>query len=157
MGKLFRGLAQGGSWVCLDEFNRIDIEVIAASLPCSLAGERPVPWNARCDVAPNGRTRASCPRGYHYSSTLALRDYLQESAWRRPRRFFYFRNVQLCLPPSTPSHVCDNLYTHICMKMNPDVLSHLKQLHHLRCISKEESSYVIPRLVLYHIASSTPF
>lgn len=89
MGKLFRGLAQGGSWVCLDEFNRIDIEVIAASLPCSLASERSVLWNAR-DVAPNDRTRASCLRGYQHPSTLVLRQYLDESPWRRPRRIFLF-------------------------------------------------------------------
>lgn len=32
MGKLLRGLAQGGFWVCLDEFNRVDIEVRRAAL-----------------------------------------------------------------------------------------------------------------------------
>jgi dynein heavy chain len=27
MGQLFAGLAQAGAWSCLDEFNRINVEV----------------------------------------------------------------------------------------------------------------------------------
>ena len=29
MGKIYAGVAQTGCWTCLDEFNRIDIEVLS--------------------------------------------------------------------------------------------------------------------------------